>query len=80
MTAREHKSDFELTKENLNLALTGELWGVWRFWRKLTNKDNFTVNKESDIEFYYKVHQISKLKCFSSRLVVVFTLSIEARC
>ena len=28
----------------------------------------------------YKAHQIQKLKCFSSRLVVVFDQSIEARC
>ena len=28
----------------------------------------------------YKSHQIPKLKCFSSRLAVVFVQSIEARC
>ena len=29
---------------------------------------------------WYKEHRISKLKCFSSRLAVVFAQSIEARC
>ena len=29
---------------------------------------------------YYKVNKISKLKCYSSRLAVVFAQSIEARC
>ena len=29
---------------------------------------------------WYKAHQIPKLICFSSRLAVVFTQSIEARC
>ena len=29
---------------------------------------------------YYKLHQIPKLKCFSSCLAVVFAQSIEARC
>ena len=28
----------------------------------------------------YKTHEISKLKCFSSHLVVVFTQSVEAIC
>ena len=28
----------------------------------------------------YKWHQITKLKCFSSRLVVVFVQYIEAKC
>ena len=30
-------------------------------------------------DLYYKAHQISKLKCFSSHLAVVFAQSIEAR-
>ena len=29
---------------------------------------------------FFKSHQISKLKCFSSPLAVVFGQSIEARC
>ena len=29
---------------------------------------------------WYKVHQISKFKCFSSRFAIVFVQSIEARC
>ena len=28
MTAVEHKSDFDVTKDTPYLALTGELWGV----------------------------------------------------
>ena len=39
-------------------------------------------NKEvpSNFTVIYNTHQISKLKCFSSRHAVVFAQSIEARC
>ena len=33
MTAVEHKSDFELTKDTPYLTLAGELWGV--YWENL---------------------------------------------
>ena len=32
------------------------------------------------LNIYYKMHQIPKLKCFSSHLAIIFAQSIEARC
>ena len=39
-----------------------------------------TTNKVYRQNLSYKPHQISKLQCFSSRLVIIFAKYIEAKC
>ena len=39
-----------------------------------------TISWEININIQYKMHQIHKLKCFSSHLSVAFTQSILAKC
>ena len=44
----------------------------------------YTIDFDGEMDIpsnlYYKTHQIPKLKCFSSCLVVVFVQSIETMC
>ena len=46
----------------------------------IQNKTNQTKWNHVPSNFWYKTHQISKLKCFSSPLEVVFSQAIEAMC
>ena len=53
-------------------------------WILCQNLDNVSSSKMQIRNLLpnlqYKPHQISKLKCFSSRFAIVFAQSIEARC
>ena len=68
------------TKENCNTDfLISLLWPVMQYG--IINLVNFNSgNNMLPQSLLYKSHQISKLKCFSSRPPVVFTQSNEARC
>ena len=49
-------------------------------WKERSLYLNMYCTRQLPSNIWYKLHQIPKLKCFSSRLAVVFAQSIEARC